>query len=130
MKNASILLVLLLALVSTTSTVNGLRVKAMKGSGDKDKDKDKSTRSADKASSSGDKASRSSRDKSSSSTVSSAELCRYVVLGGMEMGPLVYKASLAILNNSWWYISLTFLSLPLTNLSEVKPFRPFQFQFK
>ena len=129
MKNASILLVLLLALVSTTSTVNGLRVKAMKGSGDKDKDKDKdkSTRSADKASSSGDKASRSSRDKSSSSTVSSAELCRYVVLGGMEMGPLVYKASLAILNNSWWYISLTFLSLPLTNLSEVKPF---QFQFK
>ena len=96
MKNASILLVLLLALVSTTSTVNGLRVKAMKGSGDKDKDKDKSTRSAVKASSTGDKASRSSRDKSSSSTVSSAELCRYVVLGGMEMGPLVYKASLAI----------------------------------
>ena len=89
MKNASILLVVLLALVSTTSTVNGLRVKAMKGG------EDKSTRSADKASSSGDKASRSSRDKSSSSTVSSAKLCRYVVLGGMEMGPLVYKALLS-----------------------------------
>ena len=66
MKNASILLVLLLALVSTTSTVNGLRVKAMKGSGDKDKDKDK-----DKSTRSADKASRSSRDESSSSTVSS-----------------------------------------------------------
>ena len=68
MKNASILLVLLLALVSTTSTVNGLRVKAMKGSGDKDKDKDKEK---DKSTRSADKAPRSSRDESSSSTVSS-----------------------------------------------------------
>ena len=58
----------------STSAVNGISVKAMKGSGDKSKDK--STRSADKASRS-EKASRSnksSRDKSSRSSVSSV-LC-------------------------------------------------------
>ena len=91
MKNASILLVVLLALVLTTSSVNGLRVKAMKG-GDNSKSKSKST-SASKASR--DKPSKSSRSKSSRSVSSIFCLrrweCTYFVIYFADMSHSQYS---------------------------------------